>query len=110
MNEFDLINFLKHYNINYDNLKDYSQDILLTKNPTNMNKILTYLIIDKKIDPKCLEKCPSILYGNFDLIKDNYEFLENQEDIYLSNINNCLHILSSDFRETYYLKYNNKFP
>ena len=56
-----------------------------------------------KISQNNIEKCPSILYRNVSSIKDNIEFLK-REKISFSNIETCLHVLSTDssqLRTTY---------
>ena len=66
--------------------------------------VLEYLVNELKIYPKNIEKCPSILYLNVNEVRKNYEFLK-QEKINISDVETCLHVLSTDnkdLKETYY--------
>ena len=103
MNEYDVVKLLKKYGVDYYKMSEESQEFLLYKDLTNMENILIYLVNDKKVNPRSIEKSPSIFSVSVETIKENYTFLEN-EDIYLSNVNNCLHILETNpnkLSETY---------
>ena len=65
------------------------------------NKIdytLNYLINELGINPKNIEKCPSILYRNVEQIKENVNFIKFK-NISFSNIETCLHVLSTESNE-----------
>ena len=76
---------------------------LITKNNNILNKgefieidkTLNYLINELKINPRNIEKCPSILYRNVSAIKSNIIFLKNSK-INFSDIETCLHVLSTE--------------
>lgn len=95
---FNLEELLVKYNINPDKLLNSNLNILNRGKYKDIESVLEYLINELNINPKNIEKCPSILYLNVGVIKDNYEFLKEKGiDIY--NIENCLHILSTDPNE-----------
>ena len=98
----DLMKLLQSYKIDY---KKVMTDKVLDKGEYfGIKYVLEYLVNELKIYPKNIEKCPSILYLNVNEVRKNYEFLK-QEKINISDVETCLHVLSTDnkdLKETYY--------
>ena len=98
----DLMKLLENYKIDY---KKVINDKVLDKGEYfGIKSVLEYLVNELKIYPKNIEKCPSILYLNVNEVRKNYEFLK-QEKINISDVETCLHVLSTDnkdLKETYY--------
>ena len=98
----DLMKLLESYKIDY---KKVMTDKVLDKGEYfGIKHVLEYLVNELKIYPKNIEKCPSILYLNVNEVRKNYEFLK-QEKINISDVETCLHVLSTDnkdLKETYY--------
>ncbi len=98
----DLMKLLQSYKIDY---KKVMTDKVLDKGEYfGIKHVLEYLVNELKIYPKNIEKCPSILYLNVNEVRKNYEFLK-QEKINISDVETCLHVLSTDnkdLKETYY--------
>ena len=92
---YDLVQLLNKYNINGYNLLKKNSYIIEKGYYYEIDKTLKYLINELNVDPKNIEKCPSILYLNVNAIKTNYEFLINTQ-LYQNNINTCLHVLSTE--------------
>ena len=93
INERDLQLIINKYNLHLTREKK----VLILNNSTleEVDKILNYLINELKIDARNIEKCPSILYKDYETIRENYEFLEEKE-IFNYSIETCLHILETD--------------
>ena len=101
-NELKLL--LEKYKIDYQKVIGKNPNVITKSFYESVKYVLEYLVDELKIESKNIEKCPSILYLNVYSIKENYDFLLNS-DITISNINSCLHILSTEpnrLRETYY--------
>ena len=98
----DLMKLLESYKIDY---KKVMTDKVLDKGEYfGIKHVLEYLVNELKINPKNIEKCPSILYLNVNEVRKNYEFLKQQK-INISDVETCLHVLSTDnkdLKETYY--------
>ena len=98
----DLMKLLESYKIDY---KKVMTDKVLDKGEYfGIKHVLEYLVNEVGIFPKNIEKCPSILYLNVNEVRKNYEFLK-QEKINISDVETCLHVLSTDnkdLKETYY--------
>ena len=98
----DLMKLLENYKIDY---KKVMIDKVLDKGEYfGIKHVLEYLVNEVGINPKNIEKCPSILYLNVNEVRKNYEFLK-QEKINISDVETCLHVLSTDnkdLKETYY--------
>ena len=98
----DLMKLLESYKIDY---KKVMTDKVLDKGEYfGIKHVLEYLVNEVGINPKNIEKCPSILYLNVNEVRKNYEFLK-QEKINISDVETCLHVLSTDnkdLKETYY--------
>ena len=98
----DLMKLFESYKIDY---KKVMTDKVLDKGEYfGIKHVLEYLVNELKIYPKNIEKCPSILYLNVNEVRKNYEFLK-QEKINISDVETCLHVLSTDnkdLKETYY--------
>ena len=92
---FDLEVLLKSYGINCDNILDNNDKILSMGEYLGIKKVLDYLVLEIGLPIKNIEKCPSILYYNVDAVCTNYEYLRST-GITIDNVNNCLHILSTD--------------
>ena len=110
ISELKLKEICSKYNINYEKLLNTNENILEYGDYNNICDILEYLINEIRIQSKNIEKCPSILcFSDLKNIKYNWEYLKEQE-INTSNVMNCLHILSTEFKElkrTYqYVDYN----
>ena len=97
------------YKIDYDKLVDNNENILKYGEYDNICYALDFLRDEVNIEPRNIEKCPSILYYNIENIKSNYEFLK-KEQITKYSVEGCLHILStepSELRRTYQYIMNN---
>ena len=98
----DLMKLFENYKIDY---KKVMIDKVLDKGEYfGIKHVLEYLVNEVGINPKNIEKCPSILYLNVNEVRKNYEFLK-QEKINISDVETCLHVLSTDnkdLKETYY--------
>ncbi len=97
------------YKIDYDKLVDTNENILKYGEYDNICYALDFLRDEVNIEPRNIEKCPSILYRNVENIKINYEFLK-KEQITKYNVDGCLHILStepSELKRTYQYIMNN---
>lgn len=98
----DLMKLLESYKIDY---KKVMTDKVLDKGEyLGIKHVLEYLVNEVGINPKNIEKCPSILYLNVNEVRKNYEFLKQQK-INISDVETCLHVLSTDnkdLKETYY--------
>ena len=98
----DLMKLLESYKIDY---KKVMIDKVLDKGEYfGIKHVLEYLVNEVGINPKNIEKCPSILYLNVNEVRKNYEFLKQQK-ININDVETCLHVLSTDnkdLKETYY--------
>ena len=97
------------YKIDYDKLVDTNENILKYGEYDNICYALDFLRDEVNIEPRNIEKCPSILYRNVENIKINYEFLK-KERITKYSVDGCLHILStepSELKRTYQYIMNN---
>ena len=98
----DLMKLLENYKIDY---KKVMIDKVLDKGEYfGIKHVLEYLVNEVGINPKNIEKCPSILYLNVNEVRKNYEFLKQQK-ININDVETCLHVLSTDnkdLKETYY--------
>ena len=107
ISEKELQQMLNKYNFYIS--REKKKQILKKSTPNEVEKILNYLINELNIDPRNIEKCPSLLYKNFNDIKTNYEFLKDKE-LYNYSIETCLHILEVSKEEliktyNYIIKY-----
>jgi hypothetical protein len=93
--EYTLTTLLEKYQINSSNLINKNNNILTYGEYAEIDRTLAYLKNELKIDSKSIEKCPSILYLNVNAIKSNVLFLK-EKDISFSNIETCLHVLSTE--------------
>ena len=87
-----------NYGIDYKKIIDNNNNILIYGDITQIKAILDFLKDELNINSKNIEKCPSILYGEIDKIKENWAFL-NKSDIKKFNVETCLHILSTEPKE-----------
>ena len=104
INEVSLESICKKYGINYVRLIQHHDSILKRGNYEEIESMLKLLINDLKIQPKNIEKCPSILYKNVEVVEENINFLKS-EHFKMNSIESCLHILSADpdsFKQMYY--------
>ena len=83
------------YQINFEKLVKNNPNILSNGEENNIKYVLEFLKNELKISANNIEKCPSILYKAVDNIELNWQFLK-KENITVSNIESCLHILSSE--------------
>lgn len=92
------------YGISYEKLIDKNENILEYGEDNEITNTLEFLIKEMKVEPKNIEKCPSVLwYGTTKNVKTNYKFLQSQ-NITKSNIKNTLSILNPEpveLRNTY---------
>ena len=73
----DLMKLLESYKIDY---KKVMTDKVLDKGEYfGIKHVLEYLVNELKINPKNIEKCPSILYLNVNEVRKNYEFLKQEK-------------------------------
>ena len=101
---YDLEKLLKSYGINPSKLISKNNNILTLEQYLSIKQILEYLVNELGIEPKNIEKSPSVFFIAPENAKTNYEFLKNH-NIKTCNINKTLHILSSKpvkMQETYY--------
>ena len=92
---YDLVVLLNKYGVDGNKLLKKNSYVIEKGYYYEIEKTLKYLISELNIEPKNIEKCPSILYLNVNAIKTNYEFLI-KTNLYPSDINTCLHILSTN--------------
>jgi len=95
---YDLNILLDKYGIDSSKILKKNSNIIDKGYYYQIEEVLKYLINELKINPKNVEKCPSVLYRNVYAIKYNYEFL-SKTDLNKCNINTCLHILSTNPKE-----------
>ena len=86
-----------NYGIDYKKIIN-NNNILIYGDITKIKAILDFLKDELNINSKNIEKCPSILYGEIDKIKENWAFL-NKSDIKKFNVETCLHILATEPKE-----------
>ena len=101
--EYSLKLLCDKYGVSKENIVNKNSNILSKGEYEDIDKTLDYLINELKVSRENIEKCPSILYRNVDAIKDNIDFLK-QNDVSFSSIESCLHVLSSEpdsLKDTY---------
>lgn len=106
---YTLSELLKQYGIDVDKIIANNDNILNYGKYNDIKSTLDYLINELKISPRNIEKCPSIMYSNFEFIKINYEFLVSCH-ITITNVETCLNVLNSnpiDLKNTYNYVLNN---
>ena len=99
--EYTLKILCDKYNILSGNI--INNNILTYGEYLEIDKTLNYLINELKVSGENIEKCPSILYRNVDAIKENINYLK-QQNASFSSIESCLHVLSTEpnsLKETY---------
>ena len=99
--EYTLKILCDKYNILSGNI--INNNILTHGEYLEIDKTLNYLINELKVSGENIEKCPSILYRNVDAIKENINYLK-QQNASFSSIESCLHVLSTEpnsLKETY---------
>lgn len=102
INTNDLKLLLEKYNINADKVLKKNFNVIEKCKYQEMKAVLEYLKNILNINSSNIEKCPSILYTDINIIKTNYEFLINNLNNY--DIETCLHILNTEpdkLKETY---------
>ncbi len=85
---------LNKYGIDPDIVLGNNENILIYGNYKDIENTIRYLVGELKINPKNIEKAPSILYKNVSVIRKNVDFLHGQ-DITFYNVETCLHVLST---------------
>ena len=93
----------KKYGLDIKKLIRNNENVIEKAEYANICYVLDYLIYTLKITPNNIEKCPSILYLNIRVIKENWRFL-NEQKIHMNDVETCLHILSTkpkQLKETY---------
>ena len=107
--EYTLERLCQKYNIDSKKLVNNNNNILTYGEYIEMDKTLNYLCNELKIVSKNIEKCPSVLYRNVNAIRNNVEFLKQQQ-ISFNEVEECLHGLSSkpeEVKKTYDYVLNN---
>ena len=90
--KYSLLAILDYYGIKMDNIPSIKQDRVLNyAEASDMAGVLDFLINEKKILPKNIEKCPSVLYLNPRDVRENYDFLSSTP-LYQTNIDSCLQL------------------
>ena len=91
-----LVILLNKYGINGELLIKNNPKVLEYVEYNNAEEIIIFLK-DIGINPKNIEKCPSILFlKSVNEIRDVYNFLDKETKLRHIDIEDCLHILSSD--------------
>ena len=101
--EYTLKILCDKYNISSENIINKNNSILTHGEYLDIDKTLNYLINELKVSKKNIEKCPSILYRNVDVIRKNIDYLK-QQNVSFSSIESCLHVLlvePNNLKETY---------
>ncbi len=101
--EYNLKLLCDKYGLSSESIVNKNNNILTYGEYDDIDKTLNYLINGLKVSKKNIEKCPSILYRNVNAIKDNIDFLK-QNNVSFSTIESCLHVLSSEphsLKDTY---------
>ena len=96
--QYTLMMLCKKYGISSDKLVNKNNNILTYGEYQDIDSTLDYLVNILKISSNNIEKCPSILYRNVNNIRENFNFIRNC-NIHFSNIESCLHVLSSESME-----------
>ena len=96
--QYTLMMLCEKYGISSDKLVNKNNYILTYGEYQDIDSTLDYLINILKISSNNIEKCPSILYRNVNNIRENINFIRNC-NIHFSNIESCLHVLSSESME-----------
>ena len=92
----NLVLLLNRYGIDGNKLVKNNQNVLEYGEYDNIEKIIKFLK-GINIEPKYIEKCPSILsMKNVRDIENVYNFLVNDTELEHINIEDCLHILSAN--------------
>ena len=107
--QYTLMMLCDKYGICSDKIVNKNNNILTYGEYQDIDRTLNYLVNVLKISSNNIEKCPSILYRRVDNIKENVNFIKTC-NIHFSNIESCLHVLSSEpfeLKKTYeYVKNN----
>ena len=101
---YKLESLLKKYGIDASKVVSKNDTILDRGEYQDIDKTLHYLINELGINPRNIEKCPSVMYHAIDNIRGNYEFLI-RTGVNISSIESALHILNTEpniLKETYY--------
>ena len=93
--EYSLKLLCDKYGVSKENIVNKNNNILSKGEYEDIDKTLDYLINELKVSKTNIEKCPSILYRNVNAIKNNIDFLK-QNNVSFSTIESCLHVLSSE--------------
>ena len=96
--QYTLMMLCEKYGISSDKLVNKNNNILSYGEYQDIDSTLDYLVNILKISSNNIEKCPSILYRNVNNIRENINFIRNC-NIHFSNIESCLHVLSSESME-----------
>ena len=96
--QYTLMMLCKKYGISSDKLVNKNNNILTYGEYQDIDSTLDYLVNILKISSNNIEKCPSILYRNVNNIREKFNFIRNC-NIHFSNIESCLHVLSSESME-----------
>lgn len=88
---YTLTMLCEKYGVDTNKVVNKNNNILEYGEYNKIDYTLNYLINELGINPKNIEKCPSILYRNVEQIKENISFIKF-ENISFSNIETCLHV------------------
>ena len=95
MIEYDELSLiLERYGIDPKTVINNNANVLIKGEYKDIETTIKYLVEELNISPKNIEKAPSIMYLNVSAIKRNVKYLKKQ-NITFSNIETCLHILST---------------
>ena len=86
------------YGIDGNKIINKNYNILAYGNYSDIKMILDYLIKELNINPKSIEKCPSIISFNVYAVLENCEFLK-RTDFNFEYLKNSLHVLNTNPRE-----------
>ena len=98
ISEYTLKILCEKYSLNSERIVKKNNNVLTNGEYQEIDQTLNYLINELFIAPSNIEKCPSILYRNVNIIKQNVKFLKNQKIVF-NNIESCLHVLNTDPNE-----------
>ena len=94
--DITISSLLNQYGINFDSLNDEQKDHLCKQGVIpDVKRTLEFLVNVIGVNPKKIEKCPSVLYLNTNCVKKNFQRLV-ELGINREKIIGCLHILSSE--------------
>lgn len=94
---------LSSYGVDANKIVNKNGNVLAYGECQKIKNVLEFLVCECGINPRNIEKCPSVLFYGPHYVKENYEFLKNN-NINLSNVETTLHVLCTipnNLKETY---------